>query len=63
MENKMTEEKKITITQEQLMSAVMNSMLEDEKAKELFEHSPMLILLLPIIAHKTWDELTKERED
>lgn len=63
MENKTTEEKKITITEHQLFSAVMKSMLEDEKAKELLGHSLVLILLLPLIAHNTWEVLTKERED
>ena len=59
----MTEEKKITITERQLFSAVTKSMLEDENAKELLGHSPMLVLLLPIIACKAWDVLTKEGED
>lgn len=62
----MTEEKKITITERQLfsaVSAVMESMLEDEQTKELFGHSLAFVLLLPIIAHKTWDVLTNEGED
>lgn len=63
MENKMTEEKKITITEQQLFNAVMKSMLGDEQGKELLGQSPVLVLLLPIIAHKTWEVLTKERED
>lgn len=63
MENKMTEEKKITITEHQLLDAVMDLMREDEKTKELVGCLPMLILLLPIIAHKTWEILTKEGED
>ena len=56
-------EKKITITEDQLFQAVMKSILEDEKAKELLGHSLVLVLLLPIIAHKTWNILTGERED
>ena len=63
MENKTTEKKEITITESQLMTAVMDSMLKDEKAKDLLDNSPALILLLPIIAHKTWNILTGERED
>ena len=60
----MDENKTLTITQKDLMDAMLElATNDDSKLKELVDHMPMMMLLFPIIGMELWDELEKQEQE
>lgn len=57
------DEKKIEITEKDLVKALAHVVAEDEDTNELIVSVPSLLLLFPIIIRKIWEQLTSENKE
>lgn len=57
------EEKKIEVTKEDLMKATTKMCIEDENTSKLTNSIPLMLMVIPVITLKLWDQLVKIKEE
>lgn len=57
------EEKKIEVTKEDLMKAATKMCIEDESTSKLTNNIPLMLMVIPVITLKLWDQLVKIKEE